>query len=65
MSQRPDYVVAAWMYIDRNPDKLQHWYTHLHSHSIVTENDLNKAACLWLKNVYVEGRASAREKSYH
>jgi hypothetical protein len=65
MSHKPDYVVAAWIYIDKNPDKLKHWYIHLRSHPIESKNDLNKAACLWLKNVYVQGKAHARERSYH
>ncbi len=63
MSHKPDYVVAAWMYIDQNPDKLHHWHTHLQAHQIETKNDLNKAACLWLMNVYVKGKAFAREQS--
>lgn len=64
MSQKTDYVVAAWMYIDKNPDKLKHWYTHLRAQQVETETDLNKAACLWLMNVYVHGKAVARMQAY-
>jgi hypothetical protein len=64
MSQKTDYVVAAWVYIDKNPDKLQHWHSHLRLHQIETKNDLNKAACLWLMNVYVRGKAITKGQSY-
>jgi hypothetical protein len=63
MSQKPDYVVAAWIYIDKNPDKLNHWHTHLLSHQIESKTDLNKAACLWLMNVYVQGKALANDRA--
>ena len=64
MSQKTDYVVAAWVYINKNPDKLQHWHSHLRSYPIETKTDLNKAACVWLMNVYVHGKAIANGRYY-
>jgi hypothetical protein len=64
MSHKTDYVVAAWMYIGKNPDKLQQWHSHLQSYPIQNKTDLNKAACVWLMNVYVHGKAVARSQSY-
>jgi hypothetical protein len=63
MSHRTDYVVAAWVYINKNPDKLNQWYQHLLSYPIEVKSDINKAACLWLMNIYVAGKTIAKSQS--
>jgi hypothetical protein len=62
MSNQPDYVVAAWVYINNNPDLLNQWRAYLQSHSIETKTDLNKAACMWLKNIYISGKGIVTDR---
>ncbi len=58
-----DYVVAAHTYINGNRQLMNDWDIYLQCNPIKTKPELNKVACRWLANQYIEGKRNDRRTS--